>query len=455
MTRSEFERPWEELSRLAGEGSSLELETFLENLPAGDVALAMSRLPEDEQTLVASLIAPEFAADVVDQLVDVHAAELIESMDATTAAAILDVMPSNRQADLIGDLTDADAAAILDEMDPEEAADARRLSQYEDDVAGGLMVTELLKYAEHLTVGEVIEDMRQRMEEYRDFDVQYAYVCDPKGRLTGVLRLRDLLLSGDAKCIADLMIRDPESINHRATLDEVLDFFDNHHYLGVPVVDDRSRLLGVVRRNAVDYARSERQDNDFLKTQGIVSGEEIRTMPLWRRSRGRLAWLSVNILLNVMAASVIAFFQETLSAVIALAVFLPIISDMSGCSGSQAVAVSLRELSLGLVRTDELIRVWLKEVAVGMINGITLGCLIGIVALLWQGNPYLGLVVGAALCLNTMVAVSIGGLIPLVLKRLNVDPAIASGPILTTVTDMCGFFLILGIATAMLKYLVT
>jgi magnesium transporter len=168
-----------------------------------------------------------------------------------------------------------------------------------------------------------------------------------------------------------------------------------------------------------------------------------------------LAWLSVNILLNVIAASVIAMYQETLAAVIALAVFLPIISDMSGCSGNQAVAVSMRELALGLVRPAELWRVWRKEVAVGLINGVALGLLIAGVAWAWKGNPFLALVVGVAMMLNTLVAVSIGGTVPLMLRRLGVDPALASGPILTTVTDMCGFFLLLSIAGALLPRLIS
>jgi magnesium transporter len=156
-----------------------------------------------------------------------------------------------------------------------------------------------------------------------------------------------------------------------------------------------------------------------------------------------LAWLSVNIVLNIIAASVIAFYQDILAAVIALAVFLPIISDMSGCSGNQAVAVSMRELSLGLLRPSEVRRVWLKEVSVGWINGIALGAVIAAVAWLWQGNAML----------NTVVAVSIGGTVPLLLRRWGVDPALASGPILTTVTDMCGFFLLLSIAAAVLPSL--
>jgi magnesium transporter len=163
--------------------------------------------------------------------------------------------------------------------------------------------------------------------------------------------------------------------------------------------------------------------------------------------------LSTNIVLNIIAASIIAMYQSTLEAVIALAVFLPIISDMSGCSGNQAVAVSMRELSLGVIRPKELLRVLLKESSLGLINGLALGVLIGMVAFIWKGNPYLGLVVGVALMANTIVAVCIGGCVPLLLKGLKFDPALASGPILTTITDMCGFLLVLSLAAAMMDQL--
>ena len=453
MTDTETEKPWIELARLAETASSEELGTFFDNLPAGDVALTLSRLSDEQQSQVVTALAPEQAADLVEQLSDVQAVELIERLEPVAAAAILDELPSNEQADLIGDLADQNAAAILEEMDPAEAADVRKLSRYDDDVAGGLMVTELLQYPEQFTVGDVVEDMRARADEYRDYDVQYGYVCDADNRLTGVLRLRDLLLAKRATPISELMIREPHSVRDDATLDELIDFFDSHHFIGVPVVDRAGRLRGVVQRAAVDAARSERHDSDFLKTQGIIGGEEIRTMPLLVRSRRRLAWLSVNIVLNVIAASVIAAFQDTLSAVIALAVFLPIISDMSGCSGNQAVAVSLRELTLGIVQPMDAFRVWLKEASVGLINGVALGSLLGAAAWLWQGNGYLGLVVGGALAVNTVVAVSVGGTVPLLLKALNIDPAVAAGPILTTVTDMCGFFFVLAFATMMLPLL--
>ncbi|MEM6780170.1 MAG: magnesium transporter, partial [Planctomycetota bacterium] len=187
---------------------------------------------------------------------------------------------------------------------------------------------------------------------------------------------------------------------------------------------------------------------------GIIGGEELRTMPVLQRARRRLSWLSLNIGLNMIGAMVIAFYQDTLQQVIALAVFLPIISDMSGCSGNQAVAVTMRELSLGLIRPTEIVLVWCKEISVGMINGLALGALVFVVATVWNGNPYLGVVVGVALMLNTLIAVSIGGTVPLLLRRFGMDPAVASGPLLTTVTDMCGFLIVLGLATMMLSRLV-
>ena len=219
-------------------------------------------------------------------------------------------------------------------------------------------------------------------------------------------------------------------------------------------MDGRSYLLGIVRRRSVLEAIAERAEADHLKAAGIIGGDELRSMPVLMRSRRRLAWLSINIGLNILAASIIAVYEDTLTAVIALAVFLPIVSDMSGCSGNQAVAVSMRELTLGAAVPKDVFRVWRKEAVVGLINGLALGILLGIAAWAWKGNPYLGLVVGGALAANTVIAVSIGGTVPLVLRRLKLDPAVASGPLLTTVTDMCGFFLLLSLATMVLPSLI-
>ena len=278
-------------------------------------------------------------------------------------------------------------------------------------------------------------------------------MTDRKGCLTGVLRLRDLLLTPGSRPIHRIMIGAPMSVPVTATLDQLVDLFEAHSFLGIPVVDPAERLVGLVHRSDVDEAWDERAESSRLRSQGIVGGEELRSMPVLRRSARRLSWLSVNIVLNVIAASVIAAYQDTLSAVIALAVFLPIISDMSGCSGNQAVAVSMRELTLGVIEPVDVRYVWRKELAVGLINGLVLGLLLTLTAWAWKGNPVLGAVVGGALALNTLVAVSIGGAVPLILRRFGMDPALASGPVLTTLTDMCGFFLVLSFAASAMAHL--
>ncbi len=442
---------WEVLEELVLAGDAGAVEAFFRALPAAERVIAASRLSEEARVgLVESLSAAD-AADALALLPEVQAADVLDDVRVETAVAVLQEFPSDAQADLLGELEDARAERILAGMQPQEASGLRALREYEKDEAGGLMTTDHLALSVWSTVGEIVDRLQERADEIEDLDVQYVYLVDDD-RLTGVLRLRDLLLARPSKAATEVMIAEPSSVRDDASVDALADFFEEHAYLGVPVVDGDRRLLGVVYRGALEGALRERADRDLRRSQGLLA-EELRSMPLLGRSRRRLSWLSLNVVLNVVAASVIAAFEETLSQVIALAVFLPIISDMSGCSGNQAVAVSMRELSLGLVRPTEALRVWRQEIGVGLANGLALGSLVALGGWLWQGNPWFGLVVGGALAINTVLAVSMGGCVPLVLKRFEVDPAIASGPILTTATDMCGFLLVLGLATLALPYL--
>ena len=446
------DRPWETLEARIEAGDSSDVQVYLEGLPDDDVVRAFMRLPGASQARLCAMLPARVAAQIVRKIPDPQAVDLLGRLEPGVSAAILGRLRSDAQADLLGDLDRADADSILSAMTPADARRAAALTRYPDDVAGGLMIKEHLTFPVEFTVRNVLEDLRTHADRYRDYAVQYAYVTRD-GRLHGVLRLRDLFFAHPDRPIDEVMRPDPLAIPDDADLDALRSFFDRNPYFGAPVVDGDHRLVGIVTRGAVEHARADRSDSDFLKSRGIVGGEEFRTMPLLARSRRRLAWLSVNVGLNILAASVIAFYQETLAAVIALAVFLPIISDMSGCSGNQAVAVSMRELTLGLVKPGEVARVWLQEISVGAINGVALGVLVALAAWLWKGNPALGLVVGVAMALNTVVAVSVGGTVPLGLRRFEMDPALASGPILTTVTDMSGFFLVLSIATAMMPYL--
>jgi magnesium transporter len=446
-------KSYDQLQAALDAKDSQALSDILSSVEPAEAVHAVSQLSASNQSKLIESLSFEDAAGLLEDLPEAQAAQIINRLTTEQAAGIVNQLPSDEQADVIARMSLDEASAILNAMPVDNARDARRLLAYPSDTAGGLMITEMLSYRDNLTVGDVLDDLRANAEHYREFDVQYAYVVAHGDELVGVLPLRDLLLSSPLAPLSKVMIENPLHVRDSAQLEELERFFDRHPLLGVPAVDARGVLVGVVRGVDVEQAAEERSNRSFLKFMGIVGGEELRSMPLRYRSLRRLSWLTVNILLNIVAASVIAAHQDTLSAVIALAVFLPIISDMSGCSGNQAVAVSMRELTLGVVRPSELWRVFRKEVAVGLINGVVLGILLGIVGWLWQGNYVLGAVVAVALAANTLVAVCFGGLIPLILRGCGQDPALASGPILTTITDMSGFFLVLTIAGAVLPYL--
>jgi magnesium transporter len=444
--------PWEILRDYLEQDDSTGLNDYLSSLTGEESLRAVTRLEPEEQQQIMARVSPESAAEFIEYIPNEPAAELLGEMHPRVAASIVHELDSDDAADVLAELDQEDLEEILRYMDEREAGDARQLLAYDDDVAGGLMMTEYFSYPKAFRAGAVLQDLARREEEYELHNVHYIYVTGRGKTLVGVALIRDIVFASPSVRLADI-VRPAVTVRDTTTLDELEDLFDENTFTAVPVVDEQNRMLGVVRRRAVYDAVAERAESEHMKSQGIVSGEELRSMPTSLRSRRRLAWLSINIVLNIIAASVIAQFQDVLSAVIVLAVFLPIISDMSGCSGNQAVAVSMRELSLGVIKPSDFYYVWRKEAIIGLINGLVLGGLIASVAWIWQGNAWLGLVVGAALSVNTLVAVSIGGTVPVLLKAVKVDPAVASGPILTTITDMCGFFLLLGTASLLLPLL--
>jgi magnesium transporter len=425
---------------------------IVDALSSQEALRQVSQMNSDDRDQVISILAPEAAAELIEEAPAGLAAAMIKDLDTAVAAKIMEELQSDTQADIVNEINKKDAEAILSEMEPESAAEVRKLSQYDPDTAGGLMELEAFTFQHDETVGTVLKRLVAGDEEFERHRGQHPYILDEEGRLVGVVSLRGLLRSKRAVLLADIM-SPAISVPPEMHQDVLVTLFDENPFLGVPVVDGRGVLLGVVSRLELAEAQLERAEQESLSRQRI--GDELRSMPTWLRSRRRLAWLSSNIVLNIIAASVISAYEETLAAVIAIAVFLPMVSDMSGCSGNQAVGVSMRELSLGLTRPIDLFHVLKKEFSVGIINGIVLGILIGIVAWVWKDNAYLGLVIGLALSLNTLIAVSIGGTVPLVLKYFGIDPAVASGPLLTTVTDMAGFFLVLSLASLFMTQLLS
>jgi len=455
MTKAQAEQYAERelLGELIQSNDMAQIKSILASSQPVEIARMISSLARPVQIRLLEMLGPEESAHLISKISGLGTAKLVTQLPTTQAVSIVKEMSRDQQAHFLRTIGDDDAEAILDEIKPKKAEKVRKLMSYAENTAGALMITEYLSYSGEMLVKEVLDDLRTQGEAYSDYDIQYAYVVSNAGRLIGVLRLRDLLMAPRSKTISEIMIKEPMHVNVNMSLRDLKNFFRQYSFLGVPVVDDDGDLVGVVRSASVRDAANRQNNQLFLKFAGIVGGEEYRSMSLFKRSSRRLSWLSINILLNIVAASVIAVYQDTLEKAIVLAVFLPIISDMSGCSGNQAVAVSIRELTLGLVRPRELLRVLTKESAIGLINGIALGILLGGAAILWKGNPYLGLVVGVSLAANTLVAVSFGGLVPLILRGMRTDPALASGPLLTTITDMCGFFFVLSFASLLLPKL--
>ncbi|MCR9096240.1 MAG: magnesium transporter [bacterium] len=444
------ETRWDEIVELLDEGDVGDLRERFAEWSESDRTHAAAHLSSGDLARLFDALDVEQAADLVEDLPDRQAADAIGEVEPDAAAEILEALASDERADVLAEVDEEELDAILEASTPETADDIRTLLEYDPESAGGLMHTEFVSIRVGATVAEAVSEIRSAADVYAKFSIQYLYAVDADGRLEGVVPLRALLLSPPSARVSQVMIEKPLALSIDDDLDHLYETFEETAFLGAPVVDFDGVLVGVVERSAVDEATLDHAEADHMKSLGISSGEELRSMPPLERSRRRLAWLSINIVLNLMAASVIAAYEETLQGAIALAVFLPIISDMSGCSGNQAVAVSLRELSLGVVRPGEIGRVLVKEITVGLVNGLALGLLLGAVALAWRGDATLGLVVGLALAINTVLAVSIGGSVPLAIKRFGWDPALASGPILTTLTDVCGFFLTLSFASAVL-----
>ena len=453
-TKSEPSGPidLDDLKAAIAEQDSLAIDAELSSMSEVDARHAFFKLSDGEQDIILQESSIALICDFLEPLPDLEIALLLERIPPSRAADLLSGFTTADQVQIIEELDEEDAEAVTAEFTQDSATEISKLLDYPENSAGRLMDPSPVYFAGNDTVGVVLKRIVEDESALDSADGQHPYVVDERGTLSGVLSLRELLTARRQTSLNEI-VRPADSISEFADLDEIRDFFDERDYLGVPVINADGFLVGALSKDsAMDAVRDRLQTNAERARGGVA--DELRSMPLLFRSRRRLSWLTANIALNIIAASVIALFEPTLAAVITLAIFLPMVSDMSGCSGNQAVAVSMREISLGLARPGDIFRVWRKEILIGVINGVILGTVIGLVAWVWKGNVVLGGVIGLALAINTMIAVSIGGCVPLLLKRFRVDPAVASGPLLTTITDMAGFFLVLGLATLALPWLI-
>jgi magnesium transporter len=444
----------EELERLVESRDAKATAAAVRALPAEDTPYVLARLDEDTRVSLFELLAEEdavLAAAVLGQLADEQAGDVIDALTASAAARIVDRMKSDVQADVLAQLDDEDRDEVLAAMSPSEAQDVRERMEYEPDTAGGLMITEFLAYPITRSVTEVIDDLRAHGDAFSHYEVGYVYGTDEEGRLVGVVPMRRLLMASHGRRLADLVVGNPVCVTVDEHLDALEGVIDRVPYRALPVLDKRGELVGVLQRASIRAATADAQAANLQTFAGIIGGVELRSMPTHLRTIRRLAFLLPSILLSFLAVSVIGFYEPLIDRVTALAVFLPLVANLSGAAGNQAVAVSIRELSLGLIRPADVFRVGGKEALLGVANGVVLaGVLAGVVFLSRGETPLLAVAVGGAFVATSVLAVVLGGVLPLVLSRLGVDPAMLSSPILTTLTDVASFLAVLGLASLLL-----
>ena len=431
-----------------------ELFQFIANKTYQDLHNYLSYLHPRYRVIFFRILSPKIAAPILEAMPDEsEIIRIISKVSSKIAANILKNFSSDIQVDILRELEPPRFQRIINYFPKKNRKNITSNIIFADNTAGGLMISEFLKYRNNLQSNDIKEDLEKNSDKYKDFDVQYTYIVDKNERLVGIIPIRSLLLAKKNTQLEEITRKEVIFIPVDASIDKIRSYFEKYNFLAFPILNPEGKLLGVLTKNIFDHFMQKETSQEILKLTGIPGGEEFRSQPIYYRSRKRLAWLSINIFLNFLAASVIIAYEGTLAQVITLAVFLPIISDMSGCSGNQSVAVTLREIALGLISPKEIFKVLGKEIILGFINGFILGSLIALIAIIWKGNIYLGLVVGLALALNTIMAVCLGSAIPIILKSFKIDPAIASSPILTTVTDMSGFLLIFLLARQFLAYL--
>jgi magnesium transporter len=438
---------------LAAEGLFAAIAELVAAEHSQDAADALRSLEAEQIAAVVVLLNPDFAADILEDLPDDLAGDILEEIQPKQAAEIVTELISDEEADILQELSGEQQDAIIEHLDREQADLAREMLAYAEDTAGGLMQKEFIAVPVDLTATEARRTLQMMAEDEEDFyPYSYIYATDDQGRFKGVLGLRALLFAQPHTPIKNLVTEDATFAAPETSGEELLKMFRRTDLLSMPVVAADGRLLGIVTQEDAQEFEKEESEEEFLRFTGIVGGEEVRDMPLRQRAGRRLLWLVIKMALNIIPASVVASYTRT-PAFLILAPILPIISDMGGSGGSQAIAVTIRELAQGRIKPSDYAWVMAKEVGVGVVNGLVLGVLLGIGTFVATGarGVEVGLVVAVATVLNTILAVVAGGLMPIAMRKLKIDPAVASGPILTMITDTCGFLFVLALAAAVMR----
>jgi len=418
------------------EEKKVALRELLLKHPA-DIAEVLSGLSDIQAVeLLHRLYLRQAAAEPLGEMEPEESAELFSELDPKEALKILSRMDPDDAVDLLEELAGSEQQEILSHLERKEAKVLSDLLAYPPDTAGGLMSPEVVALSLDMSVQEGIDLLRQRVEEAET--IYYAYAVDDEGRLQGVLSLRDMALAQPQTRLSALLQPNAITVPVEADAEDVAHLFDKYNYYALPVVDKQQKLLGIITIDDVIDVMREEATEDIYRSQGVALEDRVDTP--WHESlRLRLPWLSFNLLTAFLAGAVVGVFEGTIAKVAALAIFMPIIAGQGGNAGMQTVTIITRGIALGEVPKGQGWSMLGKEILLGLLNGIIIGGVVGAIAFLWKGNLYLGLVGFLAMILNMLAAGIAGTMIPLTLRALRLDPALASSIFLTTVTDVLGF----------------
>jgi magnesium transporter len=443
-THLKSQKQLEELSAALDSGTFADVRRMLNGLPAADVAHLLESSPPRFRHILWQLVEVEEEGEVLGELSDELQALFLSKMDAAEVALITEGLEDDDIADILQQLPDRITREVLNSMDHQDRARLEQVLTYADNTAGGLMNTDTITIRARFTLDVVLRYLR-RHEEIPEM-TDNLIVVNRNDQYIGLLPLRTLLVSDPSASVREMMITDVESIPALLPDDEVARLFERHDWVSAPVVDDNGKLLGRITIDDVVDVIREDADHTFMSMAGLDDDEDTFA-PIFKTAPRRAVWLGINLVTAFIAASMINLFQGTIEKVVALAVLMPIVASMGGVAGTQTLTILVRGIAMGQVGRNN--QAWLinREIAVGALNGVLWAAVVAVAASLWFEDWHLGAIIAAAMVINLVTAAATGAALPLLMKKVNIDPALAGSVVLTTVTDVVGFVSFLGLAT--------
>ena len=443
----------ERFSEFIDDDNISQLSEELNSYHSADLAEILSAMSYDNRLTCFKLIDEDKAAEMLEYSTPQIQVELLGDIDEELASRIIQKMPHDSVADVLGDMDDDESEVYLNKLPEIVSEEIRELLSYKEDTAGGVMNSTMLTVHKDMTIQEALAYLRIKAEKH-NLDLYYLYVTDKQEHLLGVVSLRKLLTSSPTTLISDIMMRDIVKLHVDDSQDMVAEIFMKYQYNALPVVDLYNRLKGMVTWDDAQDIIEEETTEEILTSSGIstnlVDEDEILLGSTMKAIKARTPWLFITLIGEFFAVNVADMFQNTLTVMPIIAIFMPLLAGLGGNIGTQSITLIVRGLSTGQITLNTAINQIWRELRVGLVIGIFFGVMVSLATWKWQHNFELGLVVGAAMCINMAMATLIGAVTPVLLKKMKIDPAVASGPVIATTIDVIGLFIYFSLVTMFL-----